>query len=408
VAAVSYKRNDPLDGIDDLVDVSLVAVRDGMDGEPRFHLLRTVSSFVGRWLEEAGEAEAARLRHAEHYAGLVETVAPQLRNRYLIARDRIEAELDNLRGALAWALPDSPGQAAGPTERTAVGLRLCEELSWFWYASGYRYQAEGRRWLSRAVDAAAGHEGPEMMTTLHGLAVLLLQHGENEQARDALQRCLDYWRREGDPARVATELNSLGVAHRTLGELDTARGLLEESVDVARGLDAKGRLATSLCNLALVDLDQDRAAQATARLQEALALDEELGDTWGVAADRINLVGVLVHEDRMEEAYRELQAIARETVDLGDVELTIDVIELFAAIFAGLDDAPRAARMLGASQAMRGSAELPIAAVDAAMLERHLRRVRREDDEQWDRDLRTGASWTVDEALDEAHRTPVR
>jgi predicted ATPase/class 3 adenylate cyclase len=407
-AAVADDRGDPFDALDDLVDVSLLSVRDGPDGEPRFHLLRTVASFVGNWLEEAGEAEAARLRHAEHYAGLVETVAPELRNRYLTARDRIDAELDNLRGALAWALPATPGQAAGSADRTAVGLRLCEALSWFWYASGYRYQAEGRRWLSRAVDAAAGHEGPDMMTSLHGLAVLLLQHGENEQARDALRRCLDYWRRDGDPARIATELNSLGVAHRALGELDVARRLLEESVDVARRIDAKGRLATSLCNLALVDLDQDRAAPATARLREALALDEELGDTWGVAADRINLVGVLVHEDRMEQAYGELRAIARETVDLADVELTINVVELFAAIFAGLDDPGRAARMLGAAQAMRRNAELPIAAADAAMIERHLGRVRQADSAQWERDLLTGAGWSVDEALREADRTPVR
>ena len=408
VAAVADDRIDPLDGIDELVDVSLVSVRDGPDGEPRFHLLRTVASFVLGWLEEAGELEAARRRHAEHYAALAETLAPQLRDRYLTARDRIDAELDNIRGALEWALPASPGAADGSTERTAVGLRLCLALSWFWYSSGFRYQAEARRWMSRAVDAAAGHEGPDLMTTLHGLAVLLLQHGENEQARDALRRCLTFWRREGDRSRIAMELNSLGVAHRALGEPDVARALLEESVALARGLDEKGRLASALCNLGTVDLDQHRAGPATARLQEALALDEELGDVWGAAADRINLVGVLVHEGRTEQAYRDLRDIARSTVDLGDVELTVNVLELFAAIFACEGDARTAARMLGASQALREQAELPIAAIDAAMLERSIGRVRPADGTEWDRDLRTGAGWTVDEALQEAHRTPVR
>ena len=86
------------------------------------------------------------------------------------------------------------------------------------------------------------------------------------------------------------------------------------------------------------------------------------------------------------------------------MELTVNVLELFAAVFAGLDDARRAARMLGASQAMRAKAELPIAAVDAAMLERHIGRVRPTDGTAWDADLRTGAGWTVDEALDEADR----
>ena len=134
--------SDPLDAIGDLVDASLVPVRDGPDGEPRFHLLRTVSSFVRRWLTDAGELESARRRHAGHYAGLVETLAPRLRDRYVTARDRIEAELDNLRSALAWSLPDGPGPSADSTERTALGLRLCEALSEFWYASGYRYQAK--------------------------------------------------------------------------------------------------------------------------------------------------------------------------------------------------------------------------------------------------------------------------
>ena len=203
------------------------------------------------------------------------------------------------------AARSTPGRV-GRAERTAVGLRLCEALSWFWYASGYRYQAEARRWLSRAVDAAAGHEGPDMMTTLHGLAVLLLQHGENEQARDALRRCLDFWRREGDPTRIAMELSSLGAAHRALGEPDVARAAAGGERRTGPRTRRKGRLATSLCNLALVDLDQDRAARAEARLQEALDLDQELGDTWGVAADRINLVGVLVHEGRPDEALASL------------------------------------------------------------------------------------------------------
>jgi hypothetical protein len=147
---------------------------------------------------------------------------------------------------------------------------------------------------------------------------------------------------------------------------------------------------------------------ATARLHEALALDRELGDTWGVAADRINLVSVLLHEDRADDALRELRDIARPTVELGDVELTINVIELFACGFARQDDAPRAARMLGASQAMRRKAELPITSVDGAMIERHIRCVRPTESAAWDADLRTGAGWTVDEALDEAARAPVR
>jgi hypothetical protein len=85
---------------------------------------------------------------------------------------------------------------------------------------------------------------------------------------------------------------------------------------------------------------------------------------------------------------------------------TVNVVEPVAAICSG--DARRAAGMLGASLAMRAQADLPIAAIDAAMLERSIGQVRPEDGTEWDRDLRTGAGWTVDEALQEADRTPVR
>jgi predicted ATPase/class 3 adenylate cyclase len=401
-AAVAGPGLDPLDAIGELVDVSLVNVRDGPDGEPRVHLLRTVSSFVRHWLAEAGELDAASARHAEHYASLVEAVAPQLRSRYVTARDRIEAELDNVRGGLAWALPDASEDGDVAPGRAGVGLRLCTALSWFWYSSGYQYQAEARRWLSRAVDAAAGQEGADLMTSLHGLAVLLLQHGENEPARDALHRCLGFWRRECDDGKVAMELSSLGAAYRALGEPELARTALEESIGLARALGDKGRLATALSNLALVDLDRHDSATAMDRWHEALGLDEALGDTWGVAADRINLVGALVHDGRAEEARRDLSGVARETVALGDVELTVNVLELFAMIFAELADPVRAARLLGAAEAMRRRAELPIAAADAALLQRSIGRVRSAAGENWERDAETGAGYTLDTALDTA------
>ena len=404
VAAVVGPGVDPVDGIGELVDASLVTVRDGPDGEPRMHLLHTVASFARARLDDAGELETARRRHAEHYADLVHTTAPQLRMRYLAARDRIEAELDNIRGALAWSLPEEPAGDAPSTDKGAIGLRLCEALSWFWYSSGYRYQAEARGWLSRAIAAAAGEESPELMTSLHGMAVLLLQHGENEAARDALRRCLAYWRADGDPSRIAGELSSLAVSHRALGEPEVARALLEESIGLARAAGDKGRLATGLSNLAVLDLDQHRHDAAMAEFEEALGLDRELGDTWGVATDQINMVAVLVQDDRTEEAYRTLRAIASSTVALGDVELTVNLIELFAMVFADFDDARRAAHMLGAAQAMRAQAELPIAAVDAAMLARSISRVRPDDCRDWDRDVEAGAGLTVDQVLAEAER----
>jgi len=43
-----------------------------------------------------------------------------------------------------------------------LGLRLCQAMSWFWYAFGYT--DEGRRWLRHAVAVASVDGGPELAT----------------------------------------------------------------------------------------------------------------------------------------------------------------------------------------------------------------------------------------------------
>jgi hypothetical protein len=121
-----------------------------------------------------------------------------------------------------------------------------------------------------------------------------------------------------------------------------------------------------------------------------------------MAADRINLVGALVQDGRPDEAGRSLSEIARDTVALGDIELTVNVLELFATIFAELGDRVRAAHLLGASAALRQRAELPLPAADAALIERSIASIRPADRHAWDRDVAAGAGYTVDEALEEA------
>jgi predicted ATPase/class 3 adenylate cyclase len=402
VAAVASGNEDSLDQVDDLVDASLASVRDGYDGEPRVHLLQTIASYAREQLAAEGELEAVRRRHAEYYLSLVEDAAPRLRHgEYLSARDRIEAEMDNLRAALSWAFSKASGERSPDPAALITGLRLCQALSWFWYVCGY--QSEGMRWLSRAVGAAEGSESRELMTALHGLGVLLVQQGEAERARDALLRCLEYWRRLDDRSKIAMELNSLGVVQRALGESASARATLEESIAVARAAKEKGRLANALCNLAMVEVDEGTPERAVDLLHEALAIDRELGDAWGESIDNINLVRAMLMADRLHEARRHLLVNAAPAIVIGDIELSINVIELFAMVFAELDDAPAAARMLGAAQAMRGKAELPITAPDAATLERCIDKVRsRPDPRTWEANLGVGASYSVEAALADA------
>jgi predicted ATPase len=112
-----------LDLLAALVGKSLVQA-EGSHGSTRYRLLETVRHYAAeRLAQRAGpDLRDARVAHRDHYLSLVETAAPRLRGpeevRWL---DRIEAEFDNIRAALAFSIAD-PGSAE-PGLRLAAGLR---------------------------------------------------------------------------------------------------------------------------------------------------------------------------------------------------------------------------------------------------------------------------------------------
>ncbi|MDQ4038713.1 MAG: tetratricopeptide repeat protein [Actinomycetota bacterium] len=403
-AAVTGTDEDPLEVLADLVDVSLVQLHEDADGEPRLQVLQTIGGFAREQLAEAGELQEVRRLHAEHYLAVIGEHAPQLQSsRFLSIRDRIEIELDNLRAALTWTLgvdePDRPAE-----DRVEIGLRLCQELSWFWYACGY--SSEGRRWLARGAEAAAGRESSALMTTLHALGVALQQHGQNVQSRDLLLRCLEFWRREGNRSKITMELNSLACAQRALGETELARSLFEESIATAAAIGDDARRASALSNLAILEVDENHPARAVDLLRETLQIDQRLGDTWGVAHDHNNLAAAMVRAGQIAEAHTTLSENAAAAMELGDIDLSINLMETFCIVFAELGDAGRAARLLGATTALRRFVELPLAAPDAEMLEASIGKVRDLPDAQtWQANLEAGSDYSLEAALADAlHR----
>ncbi len=398
VAAVTGSE-DPLEEIALLADASLVSVREGGDGEPRIGLLQMVSEFATDLLVEAGELDEVRRAHAAHHLAVVERAAPALRsNGYLATKDLLELMLDDLRAALDWCFrPDAPDGPATAEDRS-TGLRLCDELGWFWYACGYH--AEGRRWLDRAVEATAHSPTGDHVRGLHVLAVLMLQHGENEAGRAVLESCLAHWRAEDDLSRVAIELNSLGVAHRNLGDRAAAREALGEAVALARRIDDRGRLATALSNLATVETDAGSPELAVGMLREVLQIDTELGDAWGQSVDHLNIAGALARSGRTDEAFGELLEHTQAAVALGDVDLTASVVEMFCILHAHRGDARRAALLLGAAQAIRAKAELPLPVPDQVLLDDALAPVRDVVDlREWDLLVEQGAGRGVADAV---------
>ncbi len=116
---------DVRDAIDDLTGKSMLDVlEDGAEDATRFRLLETLRQYALERLDDVGQTDAIRRRHAEHYAAFAEAAGPGLRGPDEVAwAPRFEAELDNLRAAVAWSMD------AGATADVELGLRIVSSFA---------------------------------------------------------------------------------------------------------------------------------------------------------------------------------------------------------------------------------------------------------------------------------------
>ncbi|HYK29110.1 MAG TPA: tetratricopeptide repeat protein, partial [Streptosporangiaceae bacterium] len=398
VTSTGQQVSDPLQELTGLLDVSLITVSEGPDGEPRAGMLSTIHQYALEQLESSAEADDAHRRHGEYYATLAEETCAGLRGPgHLASLDRLDAERENLSAALRWAL-DAAVPRASDDEHIEVGMRLVQALAPFWYQHGHA--TEGRSWLTQAV-RLAGRADATSARLQHWLGVLLQQQGENAEALQRFENSLAIWRELGSRDQEARELNSLGITHRHLGHSGTARSLLEESVTIARQIGDNLILAAALTNLAQVESAAGDFDRATQLLEEALEFNAARGDTLGAAISRQSLAVIRLRADRAEEARLLLLEILPDVVSSGDAEFLATTLELLAAVCASTGDQRRAGRLAGATQTIRKIAAMPIPEPDAALLETFLGPAAATIGPQaWAAELAAGQALSQDEAIE--------
>jgi hypothetical protein len=195
-----------LRGLAALVDKSLLRREAADSAEPRLVMLETIREYGLERLEEGGEAEALRRRHAAYYLALAEHAARGLGGPDQITwAARLERDRDNLRAALAWARDRGDG---------ALGRRLVAALWRFWSARGH--VREGRRWLDQMLGMPVADRGVAedlrvRANALVGAALLALEGGAVDEAARASAGGLALARAHGSPRDLADALNAAGL-----------------------------------------------------------------------------------------------------------------------------------------------------------------------------------------------------
>jgi predicted ATPase len=284
-----------LDGVAALVDESLLQPVESVTTEPRFRLLETIREYGLEQLAASGDAEMVGRRHAAYFLSLAEDAEAGLASADWQAwRRRLDAERENLRAALGWAV------AWGETD---IALRLVGPL-WRWFRPDAI--AEGRRWVHQAL-ALPGASGPLRAKALHALGVLAMQQGEYRVAAAAWKESIGVWRAAGDPTRLADALTYLGSIYRPSARAVPA--LLGEAIALTRQVGDPRRLALALGFLAWQVLQSDGPATARPLLAEALPLARVPGDPWELIWV-LYVSGLLAVQERENATARECFAEA--------------------------------------------------------------------------------------------------
>jgi predicted ATPase/class 3 adenylate cyclase len=324
-----------LDTLQSLVDKSLIRHTD-----ERFWMLETIREFATERLEERGDAEELRKRHAEVFLALAEEAEPDLRRDSLEWADRLERERDNMRAALDWL------ETSGDTQ---VRLRLAGALMRFWYLKSHLLEGQGRlEGALRADSSPTGARGK----ALNGAAVMALNLGDIPKARLRAEEALALHRTLGDAWGTAYSGFMVANAFNEGGDQASALPLLEESIRVFREIGEENLALVATSNLAIVigDLgDRERERELhTDNLRRSRAMGNERLEAGALAE-----LAIFARDDgRLGDAESMLKDAIRIEHRRGDVLSVVINLGRLASVLARGGRARAATQLLSSSEAL--------------------------------------------------------
>ena len=244
-------------------------------------------------------------------------------------RDRLQSRFQDLEAAFDWLLDH--GQAGD-------ALALASALADLLRTTGR--VAIGRRWLDRALEAAAIDDRLKAVA-LYENGLLAFWQGADEEACCLHGRSLELARRLGDRttialalcglARVALRedldwarklceealgtvqdtddtigrsnaLHVLGVAAQMRGDLRQARDFMTQRIELAHKLGDFTTIGMESSNLSVVERQLGNLARAEQLAREALQIEEQRGDQWAIPYSLNGLAAVAVETGEFERA----------------------------------------------------------------------------------------------------------
>jgi non-specific serine/threonine protein kinase len=335
-----------LDSLSQLLGYSLVHCEEAAGGM-RFQMLETLREYG--WEQLSGEEQAMlRKKHAHYYLGLVDRTQGEYWGRHANPGpwlDRLELEHNNLRAALDWALT-SPWLED-------LGNFWLGPLSGFWNMRGH--QREGRRWLTdllRTGDLAQPTHNRSM--ALGDLGGILSRLGDLEALEAVVREQLAIDTEAGLQVDVALERAELGDVLCRKGRIDDALPLYRQALSTLREKGAWIGCCSCLEALSEIALYHGDTDRAEAHCREHLETLHEHGVE--TSCQILTCQGrIAVCRGDYGLALEMLRRVLLENREIGNIPEQAERLCDFAELAARQGQASRAARLIGAADAIADS-----------------------------------------------------
>jgi predicted ATPase len=399
--AAEHVASADLDTLQSLVDKNLVR----HSGE-RFSMLETIRESAAERLRDSGDLADMARRHAGYYRHFAEDGGAELHGSSQgESLERIEEDLENVRGAFRWSIEDGDCDLA---------LSIVVSLERFWSAQGRTDE------VLALIESALERGGDSIDEELRARALWIagfqaVRARQPEKAAHLYEEALELFRER--PSNVYVRcLSQLSMIRQDEGLDAESAELAERALAVALELDDPVPLSDATYGLAILAYRRGDHARAVELYEDCLGLRRKGGDPSAIAVTLYNLglaARALGDQDRAERAFEEaLNAATRaghvvlmgsSATNLGFVMLsygeytrarslgrqgldafseiryateTAEAINLMAAIAAGEGDDRNAARLWGAADALLDVAGTQLDDIDAKERERFELKVR--------------------------------
>lgn len=432
---------DVFEHLPQLVNKSLVTVNDEGD-EPRYILLETIRQYARDKLLESGEGEGTRSRHFTYYLTMAETAGPELRKReheleWVI---RLETEYDNIRTAVEWGLSNDPFAAA----------RMIYSLTQFMIVT--TFTSEGHRWGTTALkqldslvengqstmDECIAHKA----RLLASMSTMSFSMGDTKKSSMEAEEAIPLLRSIGDKWIMAVAMTFLTVASLQTGNIDVAIATSNDMQTLAEELNdpyiwgvvfAAASIIEAFVNKDFEKADIFRAKteelmkahgsrwsygitmygsggfyimqkqfdKAREKLNIAMQTMQEIGSRRNVIMIKSDLAHALRYEGNFDQAIPAYQETIREWQRIGHRAAIAHQLECLAFIAKALEQVERAAKLLGAAEALRQRIEIDMNPVEHEEYKKEEADLRANMDEKEFASLwAEGRSMTMDEAIE--------